>query len=165
MFEFFLRFGNSYQMYRRLKWFQTSMRVSMQNGTDILLFRRRIVENGFFGESKYSMNQRIRSIDWSKNDISNDKKDFCSNSARCLHQSENVPARCLCLGADSSITFGSQCQYSLPLIAILFISSLCIFIIVIIAAFIIKVRTAGYGLPDVSTLIMPNQKLKNSVKR
>ena len=144
MFEFFLRFGNSYQMYRRLKWFQTSMRVSMQNGTDILLFRRRIVENGFFGELKYSMNQRIRSIDWSKNDISNDKKDFCSNSARCLHQSENVPARCLCLGADSSITFGSQCQYSLPLIAILFISSLCIFIIVIIAAFIIKVRISKY---------------------
>ena len=158
MFEFFLRFGNSYQMYRRLKWFQTSMRVSMQNGTDILLFRRRIVEIGFFGELRYSINQRIRSIDWSENDISNDKKDFCSNSARCLHQSENVPARCLCLGADSSITFGSQCQYSLPLIAILFISSLCIFIIVIIAAFIIKVRTAGYGLPDVSTLIMPNQK-------
>ena len=77
-----------------------------------------------------------------KSDISVNKKDFCSNSARCLHQSENVPARCLCLGADSSITFGSQCQYSLPLIAILFISSLCIFIIVIIAAFIIKVCIA-----------------------
>jgi len=86
------------------------------------------------------------SIFWKIDDISADKKDFCSNSARCLHQSENVPARCLCLGADSSITFGSQCQYSLPLIAILFISSLCIFIIVIIAAFIIKVRKFYRGL-------------------
>ena len=97
-------------------------------------------------KSKDSVNRINKSIErwdkifWKFGDISVDKKDFCSNSARCLHQSENVPARCLCLGADSSITFGSQCQYSLPLIAILFISSLCIFIIVIIAAFIIKVR-------------------------
>ena len=128
------------------------MRITMQNGTDIAGlpgYLARNIQNHFFDELKirmigkfgnlyYSFHRRIRYF-WKFDDISVDKKDFCSNSARCLHQSENVPARCLCLGADSSITFGSQCQYSLPLIAILFISSLCIFIIVIIAAFIIKV--------------------------
>lgn len=54
---------------------------------------------------------------------------FCSSSARCLHSDEKLQPRCFCLGAISSVTFGSRCQYSLPLIAILLIAAFVVFMI------------------------------------
>jgi len=59
---------------------------------------------------------------------------YCSSAARCLHTDEQYAPRCFCLGAISSVTFGSRCQYSLPLVAILGIAAFVICIISFCAA-------------------------------